>query len=150
MKARTQVSNLLGCKSQEIVFTAGGTESNNHVLKGVLFAAKNSNVHVITTQVEHPAILNPCRFLERLGAEVTYLAVDGFGRVDPDEVRRAITSHTALISVMHAITRLELFSRSLTSQELPGDTAFYSILMLHSLSAKSARAWRNLASTCCR
>ena len=101
-KARTQVSNLLGCKPHEIVFTGGGTESNNHALKGVFFAARESNVHVITTQVEHPAILNPCRFLERLGAEVTYLAVDGFGRVDPDEVRRAITSHTALISVMHA------------------------------------------------
>jgi len=101
-KARAQVSTLLGSRPQEIVFTSGGTEANNHGLKGVFFAARKHRVHMITTQVEHPAILNPCRFLERLGAAVTYLPVDGFGRVDPDEVRRAITPDTALISVMHA------------------------------------------------
>jgi cysteine desulfurase len=101
-KARVHVSNLLGCKPQELVFTSGGSESNNHALKGVFFANGKPNPHVITTQVEHPAILNPCRFLERLGATVTYLAVDGFGRVEPDDVRRAITSRTVLISVMHA------------------------------------------------
>jgi len=84
------------------VFTSGGSESNNHALKGVFFANGKPNPHVITTQVEHPAILNPCRFLERLGTAVTYLAVDGFGRVEPDDVRRAITSRTVLISVMHA------------------------------------------------
>jgi cysteine desulfurase len=101
-EARVQVSNLLGCKPQELVFTSGGSESNNHALKGVFFANGKPNPHVITTQVEHPAILNPCRFLERLGATVTYLAVDGFGRVEPDDVRRAITPRTMLISVMHA------------------------------------------------
>ena len=101
-KARVQVSNLLGCKPQELVFTSGGSESNNHALKGVFFANGKPNPHVITTQVEHPAILNPCRFLERLGTAVTYLGVDGFGRVEPDDVRRAITSRTVLISVMHA------------------------------------------------
>jgi cysteine desulfurase len=100
--ARVQVSNLLGCKPQEIVFTSGGSESNNHALKGVFFANEKRNAHIITTQVEHPAVLNPCRFLERLGASVTYLAVDGFGRVEPYDVRRAITSRTVLISVMHA------------------------------------------------
>lgn len=101
-KARMQVAGLLGCKANEIVFTSGGTEANNHALKGVYFAGGKPNAHVITTQVEHPAVLNPCRFLERLGAAVTYLPVDPYGRVDPDDVRRALRPATALISVMHA------------------------------------------------
>ena len=101
-KARAQVAVLLGCKPNEIVFTSGGSEANNHALKGVFFAKGQAKAHFITTQVEHPAVINPCRFLERLGATVTYLPVDGFGRVDPDDVRRAITPETILISVMHA------------------------------------------------
>jgi cysteine desulfurase len=101
-KAREQVAALLGCKPNEIVFTSGGSEANNHALKGAFFATGKARAHFITTQVEHPAIINPCRFLERLGATATYLPVDGFGRVDPDDVRRAITPETILISVMHA------------------------------------------------
>ena len=101
-KARAQVAALLACRPNEIVFTSGGSESNNHALKGVFFAKGQAKAHFITTQVEHPAIMNPCRFLERLGATVSYLPVDGYGRVDPDEVRRAITPETILISVMHA------------------------------------------------
>jgi len=101
-KARTQVAALLKCRPSEIVFTSGGSEANNHALKGVFFAKGQAKAHFITTQVEHPAIVNPCRFLERLGATATYLPVDGFGRVDPDDVRRAITPETTLISVMHA------------------------------------------------
>ena len=101
-KARAQVAGLLACRPNEIVFTSGGSESNNHALKGVFFAKRRDKAHFITTQVEHPAIINPCRFLERLGATVTYLPVDGYGRVDPDDVRRAITPETILISVMHA------------------------------------------------
>jgi len=101
-KARCQVAALLGCQPEEIVFTSGGSESNNQALKGVFFAAGKDGVHIITSQVEHPAVINPCRFLERLGAEMTYLPVDGFGRIDPDEVRRAIKSRTTLISIMHA------------------------------------------------
>jgi cysteine desulfurase len=100
-KARTQVAALLHCSSDEIVFTSGGSESNNHALKGVFFA-QGGRGHIITTQVEHPAVLNPCRFLERLGASVTYLPVDRFGRVDPEDVRHAIRPHTIIISVMHA------------------------------------------------
>ncbi len=100
--ARTQVAALLDCNSDEIVFTSGGSESNNHALKGVFFAQGGRGSHIVTTQVEHPAVLNPCRFLERLGASVTYLPVDRFGRVDPENVRRAITPRTILISVMHA------------------------------------------------
>jgi len=101
-KARTQVAGLLGCKTTEIVFTSGGSEANNHALKGVFFASGRTDAHIITTQVEHPAVLNPCRFLERLGATATYLRVDGFGRVDPEDVRRALRPSTVLISVMHA------------------------------------------------
>jgi cysteine desulfurase len=101
-KARGQVAGLLGCKSCEIVFTSGGTESNNHALKGVFYAHGRTGAHIITSQVEHPAVINPCRFLERLGAEVTYLPVDGLGRIDPDDVRRTITPRTILISIMHA------------------------------------------------
>jgi cysteine desulfurase len=100
--ARTQMAVLLRCNSDDVVFTSGGSESNNHALKGVFFAQGGRGGHIITTQVEHPAVLNPCRFLERLGASVTYLPVDRFGRVDPEDVRRAITPRTILISVMHA------------------------------------------------
>src|SRR5215831_2801829 len=101
-KARVQISDLLSCTPQEVVFTSGGSESNNHALKGVFFAHGKAGAHIVTTQVEHPAIFIPCRFLERMGAAVTYLPVDGFGRVDPDDVRRAIRPHTVLVSIMHA------------------------------------------------
>jgi cysteine desulfurase len=100
--ARAQVAVLLRCNADEVVFTSGGSESNNHALKGVFFAQGGCGGHIITTQVEHPAVLNPCRFLERLGASVTYLPVDRFGRVDPEDVRHALTPRTMLISVMHA------------------------------------------------
>jgi cysteine desulfurase len=100
-KARAQVAAFLHCGLDEVVFTSGGSESNNHALKGA-FLAQGRSGHIITTQIEHPAVLNPCLFLERLGASVTYLPVDHFGRVDPDDVRRALTPRTILISVMHA------------------------------------------------
>src|SRR5262249_52749573 len=74
----------------------------NYALKGIFFSNRKPGAHIITTQVEHPAIFGPCRFLERLGAAVTYLPVDALGRVAPDDVRRAITPHTVLVSIMHA------------------------------------------------
>lgn len=101
-RARGQVADLLGCQSSEVVFTSGGSESNNLALKGVFFASQRRRKHIITTQIEHPAIVEPCRFLERLGAEVTWLPVDATGRIDPDDLRRAITPDTILVSVMHA------------------------------------------------
>lgn len=101
-QARTQVAELLQCRPQEIVFTSGGSESNNHAIKGVFYALKEKGNHIITTQIEHPAVINPCRFLERLGAEVTYMGVDRYGRVDPENILRAITPKTILITVMHA------------------------------------------------
>ncbi|HXP60989.1 MAG TPA: cysteine desulfurase family protein [Dongiaceae bacterium] len=101
-KARGQVAALLDCAPQEIVFTSGGTEANNHAIKGAFFALRQRGKHIITTQVEHPAVLEPCRFLERLGAEITYLPVDRTGMVNPEDVRKAITPGTILVSVMHA------------------------------------------------
>lgn len=101
-RARGQVAELLGCDASEVVFTSGGSEANNLALKGVFFASEQPVKHVITTQVEHPAIVEPCRFLERLGAEVTWLPVDGTGRVDPADLRAAIRPETILVSIMHA------------------------------------------------
>ncbi len=101
-KARGQVAGLLGCDPTEVVFTSGGSESNNHAIKGVFFANRDRGDHIITTAVEHPASLNPCRFLEKLGAKVTVLPVDRFGMMDPNDVRKAIKPRTILITVMHA------------------------------------------------
>ena len=100
--AHGQVAALLGCAADEIVFTSGGGEANNLALKGVFFARGDRPSHIITSEIEHPAILAPCEFLERLGAKVTYVPVDGSGLVDPDAIRKAITKDTCLISVMHA------------------------------------------------
>jgi cysteine desulfurase len=100
--ARQQVADLLQCSPGEIVFTSGGSESNNHAIKGVFFAQQQKGNHIITTQIEHPAVINPCRFLERLGAVVTYLGVDQYGRINSEEIEKAITAKTIFITVMHA------------------------------------------------
>ena len=100
--SRAQVAALLGCDAGEIVFTSGGSEANNLALKGTFFSRRDRPAHIITTQVEHPSIVEPCRFLERLGARISYVPVAGTGLVDPDDVRRAITPETLLISIMHA------------------------------------------------
>ena len=101
-KARDQVADLVGCAPEEVVFTSSGSEANNFALKGTFFASTRARRHIVTTRIEHPAIVAPCRFLERLGAEITWLPVDGTGRIDPDDLRRAITADTILVSVMHA------------------------------------------------
>lgn len=100
--ARAQASELLGCAADEVVFTSGGSEANNFALKGTFFSNARPHPHFITTQIEHPAITGPLRFLESRGATVTRLPVDGGGRIDPDDLRRAITSDTILVSIMHA------------------------------------------------
>jgi len=100
--ARRQVADLLGCSPDEIVFTSGGSEANNLALKGAFFSSRRDHPHIVTTRIEHPAILSPCTFLERLGATVTYLPVDSAGRMDPDDLRRAVRPETILVSVMHA------------------------------------------------
>lgn len=100
--ARARVAALLGCAPGEVVLTSGGSEANNHALKGLFFACGRPAPHFVTSSVEHPAIVAPLRFLERLGARVTWLSVDGTGRVDPDDLRRAISPRTVLVSLMHA------------------------------------------------
>jgi cysteine sulfinate desulfinase/cysteine desulfurase-like protein len=144
--ARAQVAGLLACKPDEIVFTSGGSEANNHGLKGVFFAKRRAKAHFITTQVEHPAVINPCRFLERLGATTTYLPVDGFGRVDPDDVRRAITPETILISVMHANNEVGTFNQFLTLPVLPMSTTFSFTPTQRSRLARSQLTQANWAS----
>lgn len=101
-KARSQVAAALGADPSEIIFTSGGTESDNLVVFGVTEANEDRGSHVITTAIEHHAVLEPCHYLEKKGVEVTYLPVDGGGIIDPDELRRAITPSTVLVSVMHA------------------------------------------------
>ncbi len=101
--ARQELAELLGGAAEEIVFTSGGSESNNHALKGVFWArATEGPIHFVSTTIEHPAIREPLRFLQRLGADVTLVDVDRYGMVDPDAVRKAIRANTVLVSVMHA------------------------------------------------
>ncbi len=99
-QARREVAALLNCAPDEIVFTSGATEANNTVLKGVAWSRGKGRI--ITAATEHPAVLAPCRFLASQGFAVTVLPVDSQGLVDPDEVRRALTPDTILISIMHA------------------------------------------------
>ncbi len=100
--ARAQVSRLLGCGSDEIIFTSGGTESNNMALKGIARSLRGKGRHIITTRIEHPSIMNTALFLMENGCDVTFLPVDEFGTLDPGEVKRAIRGDTILITVMHA------------------------------------------------
>ncbi len=99
--AREQVAALIHAKPEEIVFTSGATESDNLALKGVAMAYRDRGHHIITTPTEHKAILDTCHYLEQHGFEVTYVPVDPTGRVDPEDIRKAITPQTILVSVMH-------------------------------------------------
>jgi cysteine desulfurase len=101
-EARTKVAELIGARSEEIVFTSGGTEADNLALKGIAHANEPKGNHIITTSIEHHAVLEVCKFLERRGLKITYLPVDKYGLVDPDDVKKAITDKTILISIMHA------------------------------------------------
>jgi len=101
-EAREKVANLLNAHPTEIVFTGGGSESDNFAIKGVAYALKDKGTHIITTQVEHPAVLNTCAYLEKIGYEVTYLPVDREGMIDLDELKSSITDRTILLSVMYA------------------------------------------------
>ena len=102
MVARMRVAASLNCRANEIYFTSGGTESDNLALKGIAMANSNFGNHIITTKIEHPAILNSCRALENIGYRVPYLNVDNLGRVNLNELEKAITRKTILISVMFA------------------------------------------------
>ena len=101
-EARETIAELIGAKPREIVFTGGGTEADNLALKGVAWAASAKGRHIVTSSVEHKAVMNTCAMLERQGFDITYLTVDRFGRVDPTELAAAITDHTTLVSIMAA------------------------------------------------
>ena len=100
--AREEVASLINCKPSSIVFTANGAESNNFALRGAAIARQNEGKHIIVSKVEHHSILNAARFLEKSGFVVTFLSVDKHGMVDPEEVKKAITKETTVISVIHA------------------------------------------------
>ncbi len=100
--ARAQIAHAIGCKPMEVVFTSGATEADNLALKGVAHTYRERGTHLITSAIEHHAVLDTCNRLEREGFEVTYLPVDQYGRVDPDSVAKAITPQTILVSIMLA------------------------------------------------
>ena len=100
--ARGQIATLLKCKPGEIIFTSGGTESNNYAIIGSALANKHKGNHIITSQIEHPAVTDVCSYLEKEGFHVTYLPVDEYGIIDVLDVKNAITPKTILISIMHA------------------------------------------------
>ena len=101
-EARQNVANLIGCEKNEVYFTSCGTESNNTALKGIMTLEKNKGKHMITSKIEHPAILNTCKTLEGEGIKVTYLNVNTEGIINMEELRNSITSDTKLISIMFA------------------------------------------------
>lgn len=100
--SRKKVAKLLNCHSEEIIFTSGGSEANNYVLKGVAETFKKKGDHIITSEIEHPSIINPCKYLERLGYRVTYLPVDNNCRLNPEDVKKAISDKTILVTIMHS------------------------------------------------
>ncbi|MEM2017742.1 MAG: cysteine desulfurase NifS [Candidatus Pacearchaeota archaeon] len=100
--ARKKIANFINARPAEIIFTSGGTESNNLAIKGIAFANKEKGKHIITSKIEHHAVLEPCKWLEKQGFKVTYLPVNNEGIVNPEDVEKAITKETILVSIMHA------------------------------------------------
>ena len=100
--ARKQVAGLINCSPQEIIFTSGGTESNNYAIKGIAYAKQDMGNHIITSQIEHPAVLEVCKYLEKKNFQITYLPVDEYGLVHPGELQKAIRKDTILITIMHS------------------------------------------------
>lgn len=101
-EAREKIARLIGANPSEIVFTAGGTEADNYAIKGIAWANQKKGNHIITSQIEHHAVLHSCQFLEKHGFKVTYLKVDKYGLIDPEDVKKAITDQTILVTIMHA------------------------------------------------
>jgi cysteine desulfurase len=99
--ARNRIATFLGANNEEIVFTSGGTESDNFALKGIAFANQNKGNHVIVSSIEHHAIIETCKFIKKIGFEVSYIKAGGNGLIDPSEVKKSITSKTILVSIMH-------------------------------------------------
>ena len=100
--SREKVAEVLGCRLSEVVFTSGGTESDNAAIRGAVMALQETGTHIITSSAEHHAVLHTCQYLENIGFDVTYLPVDSYGQVEPDAVARAVTERTVLVSIMYA------------------------------------------------
>ena len=101
-EAREKIAHLIGANSSEIVITAGGTEADNYAIKGIAWANRKKGNHIITSKIEHHAVLHSCQFLEKQGFKITYLPVDKYGLIDPEDVKKAITDKTILVTIMHA------------------------------------------------
>lgn len=134
VQARSQVAGLLNAKPDEIVFTSGGTESNNYAIRGAALAAAQRGRHIITSQIEHPAVTEVCRQLETEGFEVTWLPVDGDGLVHVDEVEAAIRPDTILITLMHANNEVG----TIQPIQAVGETARRHGITFHTDAAQSA------------
>ncbi len=132
-EARENVASLIGCKPSEIIFTSGGTESNNYAIKGIALANKHRGKHIITSQIEHPAVIQVCKYLEQNGFIVTYLPVDEYGMVSPADVENTITSETILITIMHANNEVG----TIQAVEEIGQIAKNNAILFHSDAAQS-------------
>jgi cysteine desulfurase len=133
INAREQVADLINCKPEEIVFTSGGTESNNYALRGYAFANRHKGNHIITSAIEHPAIIEVCKYLEKHNFKVTYLPVDRNGTVSVKSVNDAITKDTILISIMHANNEVGTIQPILEIAEVANETG----ICLHTDAAQS-------------
>jgi len=127
-EARKKAAALINAEPNEIIFTGGGSEGDNLAIKGILMKNIKKGGHVITTTVEHPAVIRTCRYMEKLGFEATYLLVDDYGMLDPDDVKKAIRKDTLLISVMYAnnetgnIYPIKEIARIANEREIPFHT----------------------------
>lgn len=101
-ESREKVAGLIGANPEEVVFTSGGTEADNYAIKGIAYAIEEKGKHIITSSIEHHAVLESCKQLEKKGFKITYLSVDKYGLIDLDELKKAITDETILITIMHA------------------------------------------------
>src|SRR3989442_3837413 len=133
-KARNSVAEVLGCRQQEVVFTGPGTESINAAIKGVAFAQQLAGLgnHVVTTRIEHHAVLHSCDYLAKFGFETTFLPVDSYGLVNPDDVARSVTERTVLVSVMlanHEVRAVELVAEIALAVLQPAKSLLRSIAM---------------------
>ena len=146
--ARQTVADFLGANANEIYFTGGGSESDNWALKATAFAKKEKGNHIITSAIEHHAILHTCEYLEKNGFEVTYVGVDEDGVIKLDELKAAIRPTTIMISVMFANNEIGPFSRSRRSVRLLKSMTLFSIPMQYRLMDMFRSMWTSIILIC--
>ena len=139
-EARATVSLILGCRPSEVIFTSGGTESDNAALKGAAFALKEEGNHIISSTIEHHAVLNTCQYLEKVGFEVTYLPVDQFGMVNIEDLEKAITDKTVLISIMLANNEIGTIEPVSEFAKLAKANAKHNRILFHTDAVQGASA----------